>query len=410
MKKLLILGAGAQGSTVAKRMDEEPNVSELIVADYDGKAVSDLAAQLTKAKPVQIDATKKEDIVESARGVDLLVNALPTYFGRMVQEVALEVETNYQDFALADAEGLGCRGWIECAKTMLTETSERFKAIGKTGLMSTGSAPGIINVVTANAVDQLDECETIYNFVWEGVIAKRFQPFWWSPQVAYGDMSDGAVAYENGEIIETEPFSRPMWVKFRHVDVPVRLVEHAHDEPLEMGINADKYLKGAKNIYFKYGGAGVEFAEPLYKMGMLSKKPVELNGQMVVPRELVLKLTPPAPKYHADIKEILDEGLAQDNGAMVVRAIGMKDGKKVMVESYVYAPGCVESFEKSGLTGEMYFTGQGGSLFTKLFVNDKITEPGMFTPEMLNAGQRKYYLEEAAKLEIAVETTIEEME
>jgi saccharopine dehydrogenase-like NADP-dependent oxidoreductase len=188
------------------------------------------------------------------------------------------------------------------------------------------------------------------------------------------------------------------------------LVEHAHDEPLEMGINADKYLKGAKNIYFKYGGAGVEFAEPLYKMGMLSKKPVELNGQMVVPRELVLKLTPPAPKYHADIKEILDEGLAQDNGAMVVRAIGMKDGKKVMVESYVYAPGCVESFEKSGLTGEMYFTGQGGSLFTKLFVNDKITEPGMFTPEMLNAGQRKYYLEEAAKLEIAVETTIEEME
>ena len=40
MKKLLILGVGAQGSTVAKRMDEEPNVSELIVADYDEKAVS----------------------------------------------------------------------------------------------------------------------------------------------------------------------------------------------------------------------------------------------------------------------------------------------------------------------------------------------------------------------------------
>ena len=67
MKKLLILGVGAQGSTVAKRMDEEPNVSELIVADYDEKAVNDLAAQLTKAKPVQIDATIKENIVELAR-------------------------------------------------------------------------------------------------------------------------------------------------------------------------------------------------------------------------------------------------------------------------------------------------------------------------------------------------------
>ncbi len=407
MKKLLILGVGAQGSTVAKRMDEEPNVSELIVADYDEKAVNDLAAQLTKAKPVQIDATIKENIVELAKDVDLIVNALPLPFGRMVQEVALEVKTNYQDFALADTSDMT---WIEGPKMMLTETSERFKAIGKTGLMSTGSAPGIISMVTADAANQLDECETIYNLVWEGCIAKRFLPFWWSPEVAYGDMSDTAVAYENGEIIETEPFSRPIWVKFKHVDEPVRLVEHAHDEPLEMGINADKYLKGAKNIYFKYGGAGVEFAEPLYRMGMLSKEPVELNGQMVVPRELVLELNPPAPKYHDDIKEILDEGLVQDNGAMVIQAIGMKDGKKVMVESYVSTLGCVEAFEKSGLTGETYFTGQGGSLFTKMFVNDRITEPGMFTPEMLNAEQRKYYFDEAAKLEITVETTITEVQ
>jgi hypothetical protein len=29
MKRLLILGVGAQGSTVAKRMNEEPNVSEI---------------------------------------------------------------------------------------------------------------------------------------------------------------------------------------------------------------------------------------------------------------------------------------------------------------------------------------------------------------------------------------------
>ena len=39
-----------------------------------------------------------------------------------------------------------------------------------------------------------------------------------------------------------------------------------------MGLMADKYLKGAKNIYFKYGGCGVDFAEPLYRMGLLSKR------------------------------------------------------------------------------------------------------------------------------------------
>jgi saccharopine dehydrogenase-like NADP-dependent oxidoreductase len=70
----------------------------------------------------------------------------------------------------------------------------------------------------------------------------------------------------------------------------------------------------------------------------------------------------------------------------------------------------VEAFEKSGLTAETYFTGQGGALFTKMLVNEKISEPGMFTPEMLNPEQRKYYLDEAAKLEITVETTITEVE
>ena len=81
-----------------------------------------------------------------------------------------------------------------------------------------------------------------------------------------------------------------------------------------------------------------------------------------------------------------------------------------MVENYVSAPGCVEAFERSGFASGTYFTGQGGSLLTKVLVNDKITEPGMFTPEMLNEEQTRYYFDEAAEFKITVETTIEEVE
>jgi saccharopine dehydrogenase (NAD+, L-lysine-forming) len=35
MKKIIVVGVGAQGSTIAKRMDEHPDVSEIICADYD---------------------------------------------------------------------------------------------------------------------------------------------------------------------------------------------------------------------------------------------------------------------------------------------------------------------------------------------------------------------------------------
>jgi saccharopine dehydrogenase-like NADP-dependent oxidoreductase len=42
MKRILILGVGAQGSTVAQRLDEEPSVSEIICADRDEEAVDEL--------------------------------------------------------------------------------------------------------------------------------------------------------------------------------------------------------------------------------------------------------------------------------------------------------------------------------------------------------------------------------
>ena len=54
MKRLLILGVGAQGSTVAKRMNEEPGGSEIICADYDEKAVDEMERTLEKAKAIAL--------------------------------------------------------------------------------------------------------------------------------------------------------------------------------------------------------------------------------------------------------------------------------------------------------------------------------------------------------------------
>lgn len=404
MKRLLIIGAGAQGSTVAKRMNEEASVSEIICADYDEKAVQELEKNLAKAKATKLDASKVENIVKAAQDVDLIVNALPIKYGHTVIEAALQAKVNYQDFAAADD---GEKDWVTGIKEMLTIKNEQFKAIGKSALISTGSAPGLANVIARETTDKLDSCEAIKIFVYEGVQAKRFLPFWWSPEVAYADMNDAAYIFENGEIVETESFSRPVWLKFKGFEQEIRMVEHAHDEPVTLGLMAKKYLKGAKHVWFKYGGVGIDFAEPLYRMGLLSNRPIDINGTSIIPRDVALKLTPPAPKYENEIKAILDEGLESDTGAFLVRVEGIMAGKKVQIDNYVNAPTCVEAFEKSGLTGETYLTGQCGSLFTKMFVNDKITQTGLFPPEVLNAEQRSYYLKEAAKLDITVDEYID---
>jgi len=237
--------------------------------------------------------------------------------------------------------------------------------------------------------------------VYEGAEAKRFLPFWWSPVTALSDMQEPGVAFVNGEIVKTEPFSDPVRRSFPELNgLEVEMVEHAHDEPVYMGINSKKYFKGVKNVYFKYGGTGIAFARPLYRAGLLSKEEIVINGRNVVPFEVILSHIPPAPKSKDEIKEILDEGLIADFGAFVVEAYGEKDGKKVLADVHVSSPDLVEAFEKSGLTAEMYLTGQCGFIYTRMLVNGKIDQRGLISSDMLTDEQVDYYLDNASKLGI----------
>jgi len=406
MKKILVLGVGAQGSTVAQRLDEHPDVGEIICADYDEKAVTELTGNLKKGKGLRVDASSMESIAAAAEGVDLIVNALPLAFGKNVLDAALEVKTNYQDFAANEAMD---KDWVKGVIRHYEEYGPKFKAINKLALIATGSAPGLICCAARDAVRDLDSCETIYNFVWEGVEAKRFLPFWWSPVTALGDMGGAGYAFEDGKIIETVNFTRPVYRQYDYMDRKIKFVEHEHDEPVHMGLNADKYFKGARNIYFKYAGAGVDFAEPLFRAGLLSKQPEEIDGQQVIPFRVILAHVPPAPKYKDEIKEILDEGLVSDSGCMCVEAYGERNGKKVKNEIHVMAPGLRESYERAGITAEMYLTGPSGFLFTRMFVEEKYGQTGLISSDMLTYEEIDYYFKQAAKLGITLEYRTEEL-
>jgi saccharopine dehydrogenase-like NADP-dependent oxidoreductase len=407
-KKILILGVGAQGSTVAKRMNDEPNVSEIVCADYDTKAVDAMVKELSKARGVQVDAHDIDSIIAAAEGVDLIVNGLPLECHQNVLDAALAVKTNYQDFAATNALH---EDWVESIKILYDVYGPKFEAIGKTAIIGTGSAPGLICAATRNAVRHLDTCDTINNLVFEGVEAKRFLPFWWSPITALFDMSEMAYAVKDGELIRTEAFDLIVEREYDYMGLgrPVQMGEHSHDEPVHYWFNREKFFKGAKDINFKYGGAGFEFARPLYRAGLLSREEETVDGQTITPFDVVLNHIPPAPKYKEEIQAILDEGLVMDSGCMVIEAIGKKDGEDVMVETHVFAPGLEESFKLAGLTAEMYLTGQGGALFTKMFVNDKYDQHGLISSDMISYEQVDYYFECAKELGITLETKIKKL-
>ena len=90
MKRIIVIGVGAQGSTIAKRMDEHPDISEIICADYDIKAADELQSTLGKAKALQLDARDGERVTQAAQGCDLVVNGLPLEFNLIIMEAALQ--------------------------------------------------------------------------------------------------------------------------------------------------------------------------------------------------------------------------------------------------------------------------------------------------------------------------------
>ena len=411
MKKVMVCGCGAQGSTICRKLDQEPNIEEVICADFNYAAAEAVCKLMTKGTPKQVDASSVDAIVAAAEGCELIVNVMPLELGINVMKAALQVKACYQDLSACEnvVEGYPeYDTWFEGIRYMYTEYGKKFAENGTTAIIGTGSAPGVMCVVARKAVNELDECDTINCMVYEGTRSKRFIPFWWSPVTALCDMEEDAFAFENCEHIRTKPFSRPVKRNWPECGREVTLVEHAHDEPVYIGFNREKYFKNCKNAYFKYGGTGIEFSEGLYKAGLLHHEEEEFNGVKISPFDWVLAHVPPAPKDPEVIKAIIDEGIVEDNGAFVCEAYGQKDGKNVMVDLHLSAPGIEEAYEKAKMSGEMYLTGQGAFLYTKLFVNEMITQKGLISSDMLDDDQVEQYLAWAAELGITYNIEIKE--
>ncbi|MBR2577969.1 MAG: saccharopine dehydrogenase NADP-binding domain-containing protein [Erysipelotrichaceae bacterium] len=414
MKKVMVCGCGAQGSTICRKLDEEPNIEEVVCCDYDLDTAKAVCRLMKKGTPKRVDASCLEEIIEAGKGCELLVNAMPLDYGVNMLKAAMKMGCCYQDLSACEnipecADVDKYDRWLAGIRYMYEGYGKIFKDNGATAIIGTGSAPGIMCILARKCVNELDECDTINMMVYEGVEARRFLPFWWSTDVALADMQEDAYALEEGRIIRTRPFSRKIWRRWPEYDMqPVMLCEHAHDEPVYVAFNSETYFKGCKNAYFKYGGVGIRFSEPLYRAGLLSWKEEEINGQKIVPHELVLRHLPLAPKDPKEIKEIIDEGIISDGGAFVIEAYGKKDGKDVMAELHLSAPGLIESYEKAKMTGEMYLTGQGAFLYTRLFVNDLIDQKGLISSDMLDDGQVEQYLKWTEELGITYTLEIRE--
>ncbi len=163
--KVLLIGCGTHGTSLACLLAKEGNVSQLILADMDeGKArqameiVKDTGTD-AELEVKQLDASEKENVARVGDGVGFIFNGTFPEFNIPIMEAALEVGAHYSDWLAYPFKlpGIPDHGTMDAQ----LELDDKFSSTNLTALVSMGIAPGWTDMAARYIADQLDSVEEI---------------------------------------------------------------------------------------------------------------------------------------------------------------------------------------------------------------------------------------------------------
>jgi saccharopine dehydrogenase-like NADP-dependent oxidoreductase len=210
-----------------------------------------------------------------------------------------------------------------------------------------GFAPGVANVLTRYACDQMDKVERIMIRVarsygnGEQEVVSAWKPTW-SPEILLEDYAEPPVVFQDGEFVEVPIFSNPESYCFPVPIGEVLISSHSHEETYIIpGFYKDK---GLKELDFKYPVDKLVGA--FIKMGFASDEAVDVKGVQVVPRDVLMTLVerPGNMFFMEDEQTILQSDLT---GIMDVTVDGEKDDERLTHQlSYRFTDGSNKQRQK----------------------------------------------------------------
>ncbi len=323
MSKVLVIGAGAQGGPCASILAGDADFEEIILGDIDLELAKRVAEKIgsPKVRPLKLDASSLEQVSAAAEGADVIINLTHLKFNDVILEAALKSGTHYVDTA-SSTEFL--EEWIAADTPKLYP---EFESIGKTALVGCGFAPGVANILTRHACDQLDRVESIVIRIGRksasgtDEVVSEWKPTW-SPEILLEDYSEEPMLLVDGKFVHVPIFSNPETYTFPEPIGDLLLSSHMHEEPYMI---PKFYLeKGLQFMDFKYPVD--KLAGAFIKMGFASEEPIDVNGVMVSPKDVLMKLVKrPGNKFFRENPEtILQSDLT---GIMDVTVIGKMEGQ-----------------------------------------------------------------------------------
>ena len=292
MKITVLGGAGAMARSAVMDLLESAEVSALVLADINLKALEQLKESFKsrKVSTAEIDITNHQNLVQVLEGSDAVINGTVYYHNVEVMKACLEVKAHYVDMG----------GLFHVARKQML-LNENFKKAGITAILGMGSAPGIVNVMAKYAYDRLDTID--YVKIRDGIV--NFTKIKGPLGIPYAlvtildEFVMNPYIFENGGWVELTPFSRPEEVDFPEPVGRQTTFATLHSEVATVPVSFKD--KGVKEVSFKLA-LPKQFETKLrflVDLGFGSKTPISLRGSKIGPRDVLLALAEKLPKTNA---------------------------------------------------------------------------------------------------------------
>ncbi|HJR40508.1 MAG TPA: saccharopine dehydrogenase C-terminal domain-containing protein [Gemmatimonadaceae bacterium] len=371
--RMLVLGAGLQGSACAFDLLQNPEVREVRLADLRHDHLPEFLAPYSGKRllPTVLDVRDHEATSAVMRESDAVMSAIPYYFNLDLARLAVEAGTHFAD--------LGGNTEIVFQQKRL---EDRARQQGITIIPDCGLAPGMVNILAQYGIEKLDRVRSVRIYV--GGLPQHPEPPL-NYQIVYS--LEGALDY----------YTTLSWVvrDGKRTQVKALSERERTDFPKPVGeLEAFHTAGGLSTMAFRYEGkiptmeyktlrypGHAQIMEAIRDLGLLDLTPVDVKGTKVIPRDVFI----------ATVSPRLTKPRGRDLVALRVLCEGTKDGKskRAGFELLDYYD------EARGISAMMRTTGYSLSITGQMQARGEITPPGVWTPDECVPGQR--YVEELGK-------------
>lgn len=356
--RMLVLGAGLQGSACAFDLLKNPAVERVVLADL---RVGTLPAFLQphlggRLHTATLDVQDHAAVRALMRESTAVMSAIPYYFNLPLAQLAVECGVHFTD--------LGGNTEIVLQQKGLDADAE---GKGVSVVPDTGLAPGMVNVIAQLGIAQLDTVESVRLYV--GGLPQHPEPPL-NYQIVYS--LEGVVDYYTTESLVVRDGRRATVTALSEIEAvefpePVGTLEAFHTAGglSTMAFRYEGKIPVMEYKTLRYPGHA-RIMEAIRDLGLLSLEPVDVKGQQVVPRDVFVKVA----------GEKLRKPGGRDLVALRVVVTGTKDGATATRAWQLVA----RYDEANGITAMMQTTGYTLSITGQLQATGVI-RPGVHTPD-----------------------------